>query len=116
MDFYADMPAKFHQQYPHTYKPSIHMPKAAARIWLQVEAVRVERLQDITSEEAKLEGAAGWTERNHPGMVMGDYPTPKQDFIRLWQNINGQDSFHANPWVWVVSFKVLSTTGKPDFL
>jgi len=116
MDFYADMPAKFHQQYPHTYKPSIHMPKAAARIWLQVEAVRVERLQDITYNDALAEGIQiDFVERslvsnrnltNNQSLI-----GPVGDFQTLWQSINGPESWEQNPWVWVVSFKVLSTTG-----
>lgn len=115
--------------------PSIHMPKEAARIWLEVTEVRVERLQDISEEDAKAEGI----ERNctydgnhsicstctnqcrsegewlHYMRDLDDFPaySAKESFQSLWQSINGPDSWNANPWVWVVSFKVLSTTGKP---
>lgn len=98
------------------WKPSIHMPKAAARIWLHVEEIKVERLMQITSEDAVKEGAVGFTERTYPDLIATDMPTPKQEFIRLWQHINGDGSFTQNPWVWVVKFKVLSTTGKPRTL
>lgn len=82
------------------WKPSIHMPKAAARIWLEVTNVRAERLQDISEEDAKAEGIESWIDAI-------------DNFKQLWQSINGQENWEANPWVWVVEFKVLSTTGKP---
>lgn len=78
------------------WRPSIHMPKTAARIWLQVEEIRVERLHDISEEGAAREGC--YTRRR---------------FEVIWEKINGKDSWKRNPWVWVVKFKVLSTTGKP---
>ena len=95
------------------WKPSIHLKKEHARLWLQIENIRVERLQDISEEDAKAEGAPGYTERNYPLAIHDKYPTAKQDFIRLWQDINGQDSFSENPFVWVIEFKELSRTGKP---
>jgi hypothetical protein len=87
------------------WKPSIHMPKSAARIWLEVTDVRVERLQEITETDAiaegvRLEDSKKWFKHTHV-------------FEELWQSINGPDSWEANPWVWVVSFKGLSTTGRP---
>lgn len=135
MDFYADMPEKFHQQYPHTYKPSIHMPKAAARIYLQVEAVRVERLQDITKQDAIAEGIKPYetpdgmfwncylcdSKHGHIGgeNLCGDYgecDSPIHSFQTLWKSIHGPESWEQNPWVWVITFKTLSTTGRPDHL
>jgi hypothetical protein len=79
------------------WKPSIHMPKEAARIWLQIKDVRVERLQQISYADAKAEGV--------------EYP---HNFYDLWLKINGPLSWDANPWVWVVEFEVVSTTGKPE--
>lgn len=81
------------------WKPSIHMPKAACRIWLEVTDVRVERLQDITEEDAKAEGA----EKAYD--VYPEMARYKLGFCRLWQSINGPESWDANPWVWVISFK-----------
>jgi len=96
------------------WKPSIHMPKAAARIWLQVEAVRVERLQDITEADAEGEGAKT-VFCQYVNDTQG-YHSYVEGFRKIWQSINGPESWEQNPWVWVVSFKVLSTTGRPDFL
>jgi hypothetical protein len=83
--------------------PAIHMYKELARIWLEVEEIRVERLHDITNTEAREEGI--------------DLPKgfePKRCFEELWNFINGKKMpWEKNPWVWVISFKVLSTTGKP---
>lgn len=86
------------------WKPSIHMPKDAARIWLEITDIGVERLQNITESDAKAEGVE-WEPFSY-----------KDGFMTLWQSINGHDSWSANPWVWVVSFKVLSTTGRPAIL
>lgn len=69
------------------WRPSIHMPRWASRITLDVEAVRVERLQDITDEDAAAEGV--------------EYRTV---FAELWESINGRGSWDLNPWVWVVEF------------
>lgn len=99
--------------------PSIHMPKESARIWLQATDVRVERLQDISEEDSKAEGLK--VHQTQLGESYFDYTTgyhnglftPRASFRTLWQSINGQESWEANPWVWVISFKVLSTTGKP---
>jgi hypothetical protein len=89
--------------------PSIHMPKDAAQIWLEVRDVKVERLQEIGQEDAKAEGVYGveWGESDHGGM-----PNYKLPFKNLWQSINGEESWSENRWVWVIQFKVLSTTGK----
>jgi hypothetical protein len=101
------------------WKPSIHMPKAAARIWLQVESIAVERLRDITEEDAIAEGvnlAEGlikgemlWKDYEHD---LNNLSNPKSSFKTLWRSINGAESWEANPWVWVVRFKVVSTTGR----
>lgn len=101
------------------WKPSIFLPKEAARIWLQVMGVKVERLQDITEDDAIAEG--GKTHQTELGPSYYDYETgycnglfdAKDSFRTLWKSINGADSWAANPWVWAISFKVLSTTGKP---
>ncbi len=83
------------------WKPSIHMPRWASRILLEITAVRVERLQDISEEDALAEGV---TFKNpvKPGHAsrMG-----REAFAELWESINGPDSWEENPWVWVIEFK-----------
>lgn len=119
------------------WRPSIHMPKSISRIWLQVTDIKVERLQDISDEDAIAEGvkSAGCEDQflcpsklcinecvdkdswwNYMAPDGEDFPcfTAKESFESLWRSINGPDSLQANPWVWVISFNVLSTTGKPD--
>lgn len=101
-------------------RPSLFMPKAAARIWLQVEHVRVERLQDISEAEAKKEGIyiqeTGFYCWHNDASLLHSAAEAKPAFKKLWQSINGPDSWKQNPCVWVISFKVLSTTGKPEFI
>ena len=84
------------------WKPSIRMPKAAARIWLKVTDMRVERLQEITEEQAKLEGC-------NRGMLTGPC-TARGQFENLWNStIKKSDidryGWDANPWVWVIEFE-----------
>ena len=80
------------------WRPSIHMPRWASRITLEVVGVRVERLQDISEEDAKAEGIE-W--------VIG-YRSRIPLFSALWERINGPGSWDANPWVWVVEFRRVS--------
>ncbi|HCD9834305.1 TPA: hypothetical protein NER77_004504 [Pseudomonas aeruginosa] len=84
------------------YKPSIHMPRWASRILLEITAVRVERLQDISQEQAMAEGVLSCESALDPD---GNGYSPYELFSALWVSINGHDSWHANPWVWVVEFK-----------
>lgn len=115
-------------------RPSIHMPRWASRILLEITAVRVEHLQDISDDQAKAEGMVytdfGMQERpgkvsldggktfhpmkpqQAPGWHAGDATQPDQcldrarwAFANLWEKINGEYSWDANPWVWVVEFK-----------
>lgn len=83
-----------------TWKPSIHMPRWASRILLEITNVRVERLQDISEADAKSEGAA-WGACGAP-----QEGSHKAGFAQLWESINGPGSWEANPWVWVIEFKV----------
>ena len=128
------------------YRPSIYMPRWASRITLQVEAVRVERLQDITGQDVKAEGCEpdweafeeatcdkeGWDEPEefdeecevecdwvNYGRRLVETREHKEweadranyalrlAFRKLWTSLNGDDSWDANPWVWVVSFSVV---------
>jgi len=87
------------------WKPSIHMPRWASRITLEVLSVRVERLQDISEEDARAEGVCAI---DLPG-ALDDVPLamPRDRFAVLWSKISGPESWEANPWVWVVTFRVL---------
>lgn len=76
------------------WTPSIHMPRSASRITLEVTGVRVERLQDISEADAVAEG-----------VVWEQGQTAINVFETLWESINGAGSWDANPWVWVVEFK-----------
>ncbi|WET08663.1 hypothetical protein P3S72_19405 [Pseudomonas sp. D3] len=87
------------------WKPSIHMPRWACRILLEITDVRVERLQDITYEQAAAEGVhrgplREWCASDEGGNCH-KYPVPA--FRDLWQSVGG--NWDANPWVWVVEFK-----------
>lgn len=106
---YADDARK---SYGIKWKPSIHMPRTACRILLEVTAVRVERLQDISEQQALAEGI----DRDELADAQGRYdmvadhnfsgrPTAAGAFRDLWAAINGMESWDANPWVWVVEFK-----------
>lgn len=109
--------------YTYKWKPSIFMPKAACRIFLEVTNVRVERLQDISEKDAKDEGIEFSKLRTFPDYrnylirdsaplhIKFQYLNPIKSFQSLWQSINGKESWKANPWVWVYSFKQVS---KPE--
>lgn len=108
------------------FKPSIHMPKSACRIWDEIVSIRVERVADISEEDAIAEGVQSCIDEigirykdyiadasgyGHPD---NDYPTVStaiQSYRSLWQKINGIESWEANPFVWVISFKPID---KPE--
>jgi hypothetical protein len=95
------------------WKPSIHMPRGASRITLEITGVRVERLDEISEADARAEGVErhqdgiGWKR----GAIAGDQNLvdrtafAKLSFRSLWESINGAGSWKENPWVWVVEFK-----------
>ncbi len=84
------------------------MPRWASRILLEITAVRVERLQDISEEQAQAEGVKG-EQCDHARQACADIgywgDTAKGAFGFLWKSLNGEGSWAANPWVWVVEFK-----------
>lgn len=93
----------FPEDYMHAkWSPSIHMPRWASRITLEVKAVRVERLNDISEDDAIAEGVE---------------PSPMCDardrFCNLWVSVYGDGSFDANPWVWVVEFERVPSATNP---
>ena len=81
----------------HIWHPSIHMPKEAARIWLKVTDVRVERLQDMTDDDAEAEGCFDYTSTALGFPDVWDSTIKKSDI--------GRCGWAANPWVWVVEFE-----------
>jgi len=93
MDEYSDR---------HRWKPSIHMPKKYARIWLEVTGVRVERVQDISEDDAEAEGAL----LRGPNDQYGDERSYAEGFQELWGSINEKRGYgwDKNPWVWVYEF------------
>ena len=94
-------------------RPARFMPKSAARIWLEVTDIRVERLQEISEEDAKAEGVEivkkgiveSYRDYLRPNCC---YVNPRHAFQTLWQSINGPESWNQNPFVWVISFHPLS--------
>ncbi|MFT0733813.1 hypothetical protein [Ralstonia wenshanensis] len=102
------------------WRPSIHMPRSACRLVLEIIGVRVERLQDISGDDAVCEGieaqrsAFGTAWRcytsAHPAgswYPEGKGTAPILSYGSLWEKINGAATWAANPWVWVVEFKIL---------
>jgi len=112
---------------PTRWRPSIHMPRWASRITLELTGIRVERIRDITKKDAIEEGIQ-WSEAFPEGytvgasldpsgmMVGGNYKfnaySAEQCFAKLWNSINAKRSYgwDENPWVWVVEFQVLQPT------
>jgi hypothetical protein len=91
------------------WRPSIYMPRTACRLTLELTAVRVERLQDVTDDDAFAEGVLpNWTGPRH-----GQNPAPSgAAFAALWDSINGPRGFgwDANPWVWALTFRRMEAT------
>ena len=91
---------------PFRWRPSIHMPRWACRLVLEVTRVRVERLQAINHMDAIAEGVGLNPSAAEVTMVTpaGD-SLPRVMFRALWEQINGVGAWDANPWVWVVEFR-----------
>lgn len=87
-------------------RPSIFMPRWASRILLEVESVRVERVQDVSEEDAWAEGVVARGTSRHDG-------EGRALFRRLWDSINKERGYgwDENPWVWVVEFRVIQKKG-----
>jgi hypothetical protein len=115
-DFYDQMNEDIEdmEQEGTKWKPSIHMPKDAARIWLRIKDVRVERLQDLSEDDALAEGIDNWTWKDmaEPQNFMS-YIDPLgpplcsafDSFMSLWDKINGEESTDSDPFVWVIEFE-----------
>ncbi|MFG6420885.1 hypothetical protein [Klebsiella quasipneumoniae] len=91
------------------WRPSIHMPRWASRILLEITDVRVERLNAISEEDARAEGIIDGGCLNcgepEPCGCANPEPDATDAFAYLWQSIYGQESWNANPWVWVIEFE-----------
>lgn len=93
----------------------IHMPKWACRLWLEIVEVRVERLQEISEEDAIAEGVQpisghpySWKSYRFGKAVASDVhceQTARDSYRTLWESINGAGSWGTNPWVWAITFK-----------
>jgi hypothetical protein len=125
------------------WKPSIHMPKGASRIWLMVESIGVEQVQDISEQDALAEGIEKaysenfkeWRYKDYfdgkrrgklfaqfpemakqtgfGSMPWPDWRDPVSSYSSLWLSIHGEASWRSNPWVWIIKFRVLSKKGRP---
>ena len=106
------------RQYEGSWRPSIHMPRWASRITLEITDVRVERLNSISEEDARAEGVGSavwfaakgvpeseWTSLGEHGAMQASHINK---FATLWESIYGAESWQANPWVWVIEFKRLA--------
>jgi hypothetical protein len=97
--------------WPRSWRPSIFMPRWASRITLEITEVRVQRLRDISEDDARAEG---FSSEKMPGVLIRDgkrlpaemaFFEPRSWFCALWAAINGHESVKANPWVWALTFK-----------
>ena len=86
----------------HGFRPSIHMPRWACRLLLEVTDVRVERLQEITEDQAEAEGVRTCEHDLDP---VGNGYSATELFSILWSSLYGVGNYNDNPWVWVVEFK-----------
>lgn len=87
-----------------SWTPSIHMPRWASRIQLEITNIRVERLKDISEADARAEGGPeilGFDD----GKEQHGWQSYREWYQWLWEQINGIGSWDANPWVWVIEFK-----------
>ena len=98
---------------PEKWTPSLHMPRWASRILLEITDVRVERLNAISEEDARAEGIIDGGCLNcgehEPCGCANPEPDATDAFAYLWQSIYGQESWNANPWVWVIEFERASS-------
>lgn len=103
-----------HSDMPFRWKPSIHMPKEACRLFLRITNIRVERLQDMGRQDALSEGIQDRVELEDTRNELSYYqyrfggerfPSAVKAFEGLWTSINGEQSWNNNPWVWVVEFE-----------
>ncbi|KAB0332357.1 hypothetical protein J3P46_08620 [Janthinobacterium lividum] len=104
----AKLPQRQPTRKPARWTPSIHMPRAASRILLEIVSVRVERLNDCSEADALAEGVKA-EPCDHVRLSCEEIgccgPTAKGMYAALWDHINGAGAWADNPWVWVIEFK-----------
>ncbi|CAI1687284.1 ASCH domain-containing protein [Serratia fonticola] len=83
------------KEYKLKWTPSLHMPRKACRLVLEITGVRVEKLRSMSQQDARAEGVIAASGPMEAGLA----------FRQLWESIYGADSWQANPWVWVIEFK-----------
>ncbi|MBC3230728.1 ASCH domain-containing protein [Serratia fonticola] len=97
------------KEYKLKWTPSLHMPRKACRLVLEITGVRVERLDDISESDARAEGIIDGGCLNcgepEPCGCVSPKPDATDAFAYLWQSIYGEKSWFSNPWVWVIEFK-----------
>lgn len=114
-DFKVDYPDRQHFR----WKPGIHMPKEACRLFLLIKDIRVERLKSITRSDAAAEGVCWPAEPHRPAWIRVDR-WPEENFAALWDLINNKGPeekrmpWSRNPWVWVISFEQASIKFVPE--
>ena len=92
------------------WKPSIHMPRWARRTVVEITEIRVEQLHAMSMDDVRAEGVkAVWPELDEPyssgGKFVNEDELLRVGWIRLWESINGKDSWALNPWVWCLTFR-----------
>lgn len=85
------------------WRPSLHMPRWASRLTLELTEVRVQRLQEISEADAYAEGC---NDEGHPYLSPFGGRAVTNNYAALWESINGRGSWEANPWVWALTFRV----------
>lgn len=90
------------EKFEGAWRPSIHMPRWASRLLLEITDVRVERLRSMSQDDARAEGVIAASGPMEAGLA----------FRELWESIYGEESWKANPWVWCISFKRIEGTDK----
>lgn len=100
---------------PMRWRPSIFMPRWASRLTLRIMSVSVERVQEITEEDARAEGAPRSHQGDRPHFSRHPMPndTHRLGFVHIWDSINAGRGFgwDTNPWVWVIGFEVVPQKG-----
>lgn len=97
------------------WTPSIHMPRRASRILLEITNVRIERLQNISRDDCIAEGIYEYQDGNYfYSPENGGYGSPYAAYKALINKINGAETWGRNPWAWVIEFKVLEVKGGSD--